>query len=193
MKSFKELQEEIILKNKNGINFTLAASFSWLLIAVIWYLPINEQSKPLFTFFAVAPMMPLAFLFSKIFKTSWNIENNPLNSLGLWLNFAQLFYFPFVFIFFANNPVQMPMALAIITGAHFFPYAWFYQTKSYAFMAGFISLSSAIIGTSSIANAPMWIALLLSLCLASQTVWAFIDYKKVAARQLPKAVAAVMS
>jgi hypothetical protein len=193
MKSFKQLQEEIIILNKNGINFLLAASFSWLLIATIWYLPLAEQSKPMFTFFAVAPMMPLAFLFSKAFKTSWNIQGNPLNSLGLWLNFAQLFYFPFVFIFFASNPVQMPMALAIITGAHFFPYAWFYQTKSYAFMAGFISLSSAIIGTSSIANAPMWIALILSVCLAIQTVWAFADYKKVKEKQHQKKEEAVLA
>lgn len=193
MKSFKALQEEIIILNKNGINFLLAASLCWLLIATLWYLPLVEQSKPMFTFFAVAPMMPLAFLFSKVFKTSWNIVGNPLNSLGLWLNFAQLFYFPFVFIFFANNPVQMPMALAIITGAHFFPYAWFYQTKSYAFMAGFISISSAIIGNSSISNAPMWIALMLSACLALQTAWAFIDYRKVKTRLLQDHGSAVIA
>ena len=40
----------------------------------------------------------------------------------------------------------MPMALAIITGAHFFPYAWFCQTKSFAVMAGVITIGAAYIG-----------------------------------------------
>lgn len=178
MKSFQELHDEIVLKNKNGINFILAASICWLLISIIWYLPGSNQNKAFYTFFATMPLMPLAFVFSKVFKTSWNIENNPLNSLGLWLNFAQLFYFPFIFIFFAYKPEQMPMAFAIITGAHFFPYAWFYQTKSYAIIAGIISLSSAIIGTRSIENSGFWVSISVVFFLLVLSVWIYNDYKR---------------
>ena len=138
---------ELSVKAKNGINFIAAAAICWGLISIIWIIPGNPTQQAFFTFFAVGPMMPLAWAFSKLFKTVWNVENNPLNPLGLWLNFAQLFYFPFVFIAFASNPAQMPMTLAIITGAHFFPYAWFYMTNAYAIMAGVIPVGAAIIGT----------------------------------------------
>lgn len=178
MKNFQELHDEIVLKNKNGINFILAASICWLIISIIWYLPLQNEMKAFFTFFATMPLMPLAFLFSKLFNTTWKIENNPLNSLGLWLNFAQLFYFPFIFIFFAYKPEQMAMAFAIITGAHFFPYAWFYQTKSYAIMAGVISLASAIIGTRPIENGGFWVSLSLIFFLIILSIWIYIDYKR---------------
>lgn len=178
MLDYQKLRDEIVLKNKNGINFILAASICWALISIIWLLPYNNQTKALYTFFATMPLLPLAFIFSRIFKTSWNIENNPLNSLGLWLNFAQLFYFPFVFFFFGYDPGKMAMALAIITGAHFFPYGWFYQTKSYAAMAGLISLSSLIIGTRNVKNPAFWVCICMVFFLVILSVWAYTDYKK---------------
>lgn len=38
------------------------------------------------------------------------------------------------------------MTYAIITGAHFFPYAWFYNVRAYAVMAGVIAMGSMLIG-----------------------------------------------
>nr|WP_214607020.1 hypothetical protein [Hymenobacter arizonensis] len=38
------------------------------------------------------------------------------------------------------------MTYAIITGAHFFPYAWFYRTKAFAYMAGVISVGAMLLG-----------------------------------------------
>lgn len=178
MLDYQKLRDEIVIKNKNGINFILAASICWLIISIIWLLPFNNQTKALFTFFGTMPLLPLAFVFSKVFKTSWNIENNPLNSLGLWLNFAQLFYFPFIFFFFAYDPGKMAMAFAIITGAHFFPYGWFYQTKAYAIIAGLISVSSAIIGTRDIENPAFWVCISVVFFLLILSGWIYRDYKK---------------
>lgn len=175
--SFPQLRHEVIVENKNGVNFIVAASICWLLISITWLLPLSEQNKAIYTFFCTAPMMPLAYLFSKVFNTTWKIKNNPLNELGLWLNFAQLFYFPFVFIFFAQYPEQFVMAFAIITGAHFFPYAWFYQTKAYAIMAGVISLTSALIGTQVSQNPSFLIASFMTASLWLLSIWIFMDYK----------------
>ena len=43
-------------------------------------------------------------------------------------------------------PAYFVMVYAIITGAHFFPYAWFYKTNYYAIFAGIISVGSLILG-----------------------------------------------
>jgi hypothetical protein len=76
------------------------------------------------------------------------------------------------------------MALAIITGAHFFPYAWFYNTKGYAIIAGIILAGSAIIGTRNLDNPPLWIALFMTFCLWTLAVWIFLDYRKVKNRMV---------
>lgn len=142
-----QLRLELSIKAKNGINFILGAAVCWGLIAFIWTLPQNDQQSAFWTFFAVAPLMPMAWLFGKLLKTQWTIKGNPLQPLGLWLNFAQLFYFPFIFLAFYQAPADVPMAFAIITGAHFFPYGWFYKTMAYPVMAGILSIGATIIGS----------------------------------------------
>lgn len=178
--SFEQLRQQVIVENKNGINFIVAASICWLLISINWLLPFSTEQKALYTFFCTAPIMPLAIVFSKVFKTSWKIPGNPLNPLGLWLNIAQLFYFPFVFIFFSNSPEQFVMAFAIITGAHFFPYGWFYNTKAYAIMAGVISIGAALLGTQLTTNNSAAVGFFITACLWILALWIFADYKKVA-------------
>ena len=86
------------------------------------------------TFIVGSLMLPFAFLLSKFLDT---YGCNPLQPLGLWLNFAQLFYFPFLVFILIKNPTYFVMVYVIITGAHFFPYAWFYNEKAFAIMAGF--------------------------------------------------------
>jgi uncharacterized membrane protein len=178
-KSFEVMRYEVVIKSKNGVNFLIAATVCWVLISIVWSLDLSIKQKAIFTFFCTGPMMPLAFLFSKVFKTSWKIEDNPLNDLGLWLNMAQLLYFPFVFIYFSQQPNHMVMALAIITGAHFLPFGWFYMTKSFAVMAGVISIGSAIIGTQVTENPSLFIALFLMICLTILSIWTYRDFLKI--------------
>lgn len=141
-----QLRNDLSLRAKNGINFILAASIVWALIAYLWTLPASAYSKSVYTFIAGALLLPLAFLFAKVLKAEWKIEGNPLAPLGLWLNFAQLFYFPFLVFVLMRYPQHFIMAYAIITGAHFFPYAWFYRATIYAAMAGIISVGAMLGG-----------------------------------------------
>ena len=178
-KSFQEMRIEIILRNKNGINFILAASICWVIISLLWTSHIDSGMLVLYSFMATMPLLPLAWVLGKVFKTEWKIANNSLNDLGLWLNFAQLFYFPLLIVVLMKNHNDMPMALAIITGAHFFPYAWFYQTKSYAVMAGVISVGSAYIGYLNLGHTGgHWIGALVAVCLWILAFWIYRDYKK---------------
>lgn len=94
--NFDKLRIELSVKSKNGLDFTTSACIVWLLIAFIWTLEIKPYDKSVFTFIVGGFVLPLAFLFSKLFKTNWTNKENLLQPLGLWLNFAQLFYFPFL-------------------------------------------------------------------------------------------------
>jgi len=144
-KNLASLKLEIQLAAKNGINFICAASLVWLLISIIWTLDYSSYDKSVFTFIVGSLLLPLAYLFSKLLKTKWVVKDNPLQPLGLWLNFAQLIYFPFLIFILISDPDYFVMTYAIITGAHFFPYAWFYDEKGYAIWAVLISVGSLIL------------------------------------------------
>jgi len=174
---FDSLRIELSVKAKNGIDFIVAASLVWLAISYLWTLTMTPYNQSVLTFCVGTFMLPLAGLFSKIFKTTWTLKDNPLNSLGLWLNFAQLFYFPILFFTLFKTPGYFIMMYAIITGAHFFPYSWYYKTRLYALAAGIISIGSFFIGTYLQTHKIYLIPLLLSIFLAMLSVFLFLDFR----------------
>ncbi len=175
-KTFDQLRIELSVKAKNGIDFITAASIIWLAISYIWTLKTTPYNQSILTFCVGAVMLPLAGLFSKFFKTSWKIKGNPLEPLGLWLNFAQLFYFPFLFFTLSNMPVYFVMVYAIITGAHFFPYSWYYKNNLYAISAGVISIGSFLLATF-LPDKIYLIPLLLSFYLMVLAILLYFDFK----------------
>lgn len=143
---FQNLKLELAVKAKKGSDFILSAALIWLAIAVIWMDGVTTYQKSVYVFLIASLMLPLAYGLSLLLKTEWKIKNNPLRSLGLWLNFAQLFYFPFLVFILLHHSEYFVMTYAIITGAHLFPYAWFYDDLIYAIAAGIISGLSLVMG-----------------------------------------------
>lgn len=146
--NLNKLRTSLSINAKNGLDFTLSASIIWFLIGFVWTLDQSSYNKSIITFMTGGLMLPLALLLSKLLKTKWTDKENPLQPLGLWLNFAQLFYFPFLILTLIKMPDHFVMVYIIITGAHFFPYSWFYNTKLYAIFAGIISAGALILGLS---------------------------------------------
>ena len=144
--SIQEMRIELSLKAKNGINFILAASVTWFIIGYVWSMNFSAYDRSILTFMVGGMMLPLAFVFGKLLKTTWKIKNNPLEPLGLWLNFSQLIYFPFLIFVLRTQPDYFLMTYIIITGAHFFPYAWFYNEITYAIFAVIISVGALLLG-----------------------------------------------
>lgn len=136
-KEFAALRLDLSVKAKNGLDFIVAATLIWAAIAFVWTLP--PARLGFVTFFVGAFTLPLAWGLSKVFGTTWALPHNPL---GLRLNVAQLFYFPFLFFIYGSPPAYFIMIYGIITGAHLFPYAWFYHAPLYTVMAGVISVGS---------------------------------------------------
>ena len=120
----------------------------------------------------------MALGMSKVFKTKWKIKDNPLDPLGLWLNFAQLVYFPFLVFILIKYPDYFIMTYAIITGAHLFPYAWYYDEKGYAVMAVIISVGCLLIALNT-TNDTMWmVPLFTSVMLFVLWIWLFLSNKR---------------
>lgn len=181
--NLQQLKLELSIKAKNGVNFILAASVVWLAIAWIWSLNYSNANKSIFTFMVGGAMLPLAFVFGKILKTAWKIKGNPLEPLGLWLNFAQLLYFPFLILVLLKMPEYFLMTYIIITGAHFFPYAWFYNEKAYAIFAVLISAGALIIGLNLPASMAYLTGVFMSVMLLLLSAWIYLSYMRKKERQ----------
>ncbi|AYA36935.1 hypothetical protein D3Y59_07615 [Hymenobacter oligotrophus] len=174
---FAALHLELSVKAKNGLDFIAAATLLWAGIAVLWALPGSAAQHSLYTFMASGLMLPSARLLSGVFGTTWTLKHNPLQPLGLWLNFAQLFYFPFLVFMYLRHPEYFIMAYGIITGAHFFPYAWFYRTPAFVVAAGVVAAGSLALGMYLAPTQQYLIPAFISGSLVLLGVWLWVDYR----------------
>jgi hypothetical protein len=62
-----KLRLELSVKAKNGLDFIVAAIIVWSIISFIWTLSYSNYDKSVMTFIVGGPMLPLAFLLSKVF------------------------------------------------------------------------------------------------------------------------------
>lgn len=171
-----ELRFELAIKSKNGTAFLFAATIAWSIILVIYLLPIEISSKNILTLYVTGILFPLAILISKVIKADWKIDENPFSKLALFLNLAQLMYFPILFWSLAKSPSQMVVFFAIITGAHIFPYGWLYKSKAYTIMAPVISTTILLIGWNIDSSNLWYIPLSMIGFLIVLNLWLYIEY-----------------
>lgn len=134
--------------------------------------------KNIGTLWATGLMFPLAVLFSILIRADWKASNNPIGQLGFIANMAQLMYFPILVWAFLNSPEQLVLFFAIITGAHFFPYGWVYNTKAYYVMAPVIAVTLILVGWDGRSEWLWRIPLVMVVYLIILNAWLWVDYKK---------------
>jgi len=145
--TIEELRLDIAKRNKSGIAFILASIIIWTGILVVWRLPIeNIVTQNLLTFMLSTPLMPLAFLISKIIKAEFSAKDNPLNNLGILFSMNEMLYLLIAMWAYNAAPENMVMILAIIFGAHLMPFGWLYKSKAYTVMSVIIPLVILIVG-----------------------------------------------
>jgi len=66
-----ELRLDCAIKQKRGLHFILASIIIWCAVLIIHSTSLPILTKNLFTFCFTAPLMPLAFLISKIIKVDF--------------------------------------------------------------------------------------------------------------------------
>ena len=146
MKNLQELKKDCMTKQKKGLHFIIASVFIWTVVAVIHASALPILTKNLFTFCATAPLLPLAFMISKIIKVDFQNKENPLSNLGLLFSINQMLYLVIAMWVYSAMPDKMLMVIAIIFGAHLLPFAWLYESKSYYLFSIVITISGLMIG-----------------------------------------------
>ena len=171
-------RNELSVIGKNGIGFLLSAVFIWSIITVIFAQSIEIYQKNIYMLFSTGLMFPLSVGISQFIKADWKLKNNQIGNLGLYLNLAQIIYFPILFWGIINSPNDAIMLFAIITGAHFFPYGWFYNAKPYYIMAPIMSFFIMFLGLY-LNGENLWlISFSMVILLLVIILWLYLDYKR---------------
>lgn len=144
--SLEELKLDCINKQKKGLHFILGSILIWTIIAVIHQTDLPILTKNMLTFCATAPLVPIAYVISRLINIEFSDKNNPLNQLGLLFSMNQMIYLLIAMWIYPTVPDKMVMILAIIFGAHLLPYAWLYDSKIYGIMSVFVPIVALIIG-----------------------------------------------
>jgi hypothetical protein len=141
-----EMRVDSAIKQKKGLHFILASVIIWTAVFVIHLTTLPILAKNLLTFCFTAPLMPLAYMISKIIKVDFTNKDNPLTNLGVLFSANQILYLLIAMWIYAAVPDKMVMILAMIFGAHLLPYGWLYQSKSYTVLSIVIPIVALIIG-----------------------------------------------
>ncbi len=105
-----EMRLDSSIKQKKGLHFILASVIIWLIVTGIHFTSLQILTKNLLTFCATAPLLPLAFIISRIIKVDFTNKGNPPTNLGIFMEILliQIFnvhFFNFTQIFsrFSNT------------------------------------------------------------------------------------------
>lgn len=145
--NINELRADIARRGKKGIHFILASIIIWSGVFLIWMLPIESVlTRNLLTFCITAPLMPVAYLISRMIHAEFSSVGNPLNNLGLLFSMNQFLYLLIAIWVYPTVPEKLVMVIAMIFGAHLLPYGWLYQSRAYMVMSVLITFGALLLG-----------------------------------------------
>jgi hypothetical protein len=145
-RTLNELRRECAKQQKKGLHFILASIIIWAAVWIVHLTDLPIETKNILTFCVACPLMPLAWMISKLINVDFQGKSNPLTSLGLLFSVNQILYILIAMWVFSAVPEKMLMVYAMIFGAHLMPYNWLYQSKSYMLMSIIVPILALVIG-----------------------------------------------
>ena len=124
------LRDELARITQRGIGMPIAGMIFWL-AAAFAESRLSANSAALFAFFATGIVFPMGWAITRLLGGDLMHKGHPLTSLGMLLNFVQLFYWPILIAIFAIRPSLVPFVMSCLFGSHFLAYGWLYRSRGY--------------------------------------------------------------
>jgi len=132
--AFDAERDRLALLTCKGIGMPAAGLLLWLAAAVvvrIW----PERAALLITFVLTGLVFPIGVILTRLAGGDLFAKSAALTPLGMLLAAMQLFYWPVLIVVFLVAPAWTLFAMAVLFGSHFLPYAWYYRSAGYGFLA----------------------------------------------------------
>lgn len=144
--ALQTLKSDNAQKSKRGLPFIMASVIIWAAIFIVHLSGLPVLTKNLLTFCSSCPLVPMAYLISKMIGADFQNKENPLTNLGILFAMNQILYILIAMWVYAAVPEKMLMVYAMIFGAHLLPYGWLYQSKIYYVLSVIIPILVLVIG-----------------------------------------------
>ena len=140
-----EAKLDLMTRTKKGIAMFYVGTIFWLLMGILNFMDIDVKLLGVIYLVGIGILFPLGILVSKLLKIDFIAAGNPLSNLGGVLGGMQMLFAPILILVFIEKIEWLPFFIAILTGAHFLPYAILYKSKAYFFQSfGVVGFTSII-------------------------------------------------
>ena len=142
MKRINELRTDLAQRTKRGLPFVIASLILWILVFLVWCLPLSSTPwrNLLSLFCALSPMLSV-FLVAKVMRVEFWPKKNPLRGLVILLTLNPILDLPLVLGAWSAPPGTIVRILAVLCGARLLPFYWLYHSRSYLIMSILIPLT----------------------------------------------------
>lgn len=165
-----QLQVEIIKSAKRGYPILIsAAAFFAFMAALGRVIPLHTLG--LAWIFGMMVIFPAGVALGSLLNTRVITTGNPLGTLGGLVAGMQAFFIPVFIVIYQFVPQYLPLAVGLLGGAHFLPYAWIYRSRAYVFVTLGTCLSALVLGTAFVSLAYTVVPLGMAMVFAIAVFW----------------------
>lgn len=127
-----QAKQALARSTKRGFPVILSGLLFWLAAGgAAFFLP--EEAIVWVYVFGVGVVFPLGILLARLMNIDLFAKGNPLGPLAGVIGAVQILFVPIVLMLVYYEPRWLPFVLGVLNGAHFLPYVWVYNSKTYLF------------------------------------------------------------
>ncbi|WP_281975725.1 DUF7010 family protein [Halobacillus litoralis] len=173
-----QARQELAEHNRKGTPVLCSATIYWSVMFGLSFFIESASLLALIYLYGTGLLLPLGLLIAKVMKIEMYRKINPLSGLSGLIASTPAFMAPLTAYIYLTDPAAMPFAMAIITGAHFFPFAWLYQSKSFVF-SPLIMMAASLVSIFTFPDMQfLIIPIFMIVSLVGMVVWALSEQKE---------------
>lgn len=176
-KTLVELQNQIIETAQRGYPILMSAAGFFALMAALGQL-LPQRTLGLAWIFGLMVIFPLGVAIGRVLNARVITTDNPLGNLGGLVAGTQAFFIPVFIVIYQFVPQYLPLAVGLLGGAHFLPYAWIYRSRAYVFVTLGTGLSALVLGTAFVSIAYTVVPISMAAVFAVAVFWIVSDNRK---------------
>lgn len=131
--AYESMSRQAAHASKLGLPMILAGLAFWV-IAGLAGIVLDDAAVWVYAY-GIGLVFPVGLLVGKGMKADMLSAANPLFKLAGFMGAVQLLFVPLVVLVLMVLPDWLPMAVGVLTGAHFLPFAALYRSKGYLFLS----------------------------------------------------------
>lgn len=129
------LKLDLAVRTRRGLPMIVAACVLWSVFVLTGLSLPTSQAQALVYLFGAGMLVPLGLATASLLKIDLFVNDNPLSGLLGYAGGAQILFAPIMIACYFTAPSSVPWFLAVLVGAHFLPFAWIFESRSYIFAA----------------------------------------------------------